>query len=527
VNFTRQAIGWLACCLFILLSLLLIPHAGIQDDESLFALPLWLPVESQFEIRIFHHTVALMIASYLGTLKTCIYWPIFKFVGSGVFAVRVPMLLAGAASVYFFFKLLLRCGPPAAACLGALLLASEPTFLLTNTFDWGPVALEHLLLITGGYALVRFVQGQRNEPKFLAIGFFLFGLALWNKALFLWALSGMAVGAATVFWPEVRKTTRRHAVTAAVFFLAGALPFVVFNLRRTGATVSENAHIETAHFAGKWLQLGNAANGSSLFAFMAAEDYAGPPKPMLSFEARVTFWIHEHLGEHRKTGFFYVFGALLLLVPWWWRSLAARFSLVFLLVAWGMMAGTKGAGGAAHHLVLLWPFPLLFAAQTVAQIRWQWLKWATGTGMVLMNLLVVNQYLYQFNRNGAAGNFTDALFPLAGALDRYRSGNIYTIDWGMFNSMEVASRGTLPLRAAGDPLMTDSPTPAEQAQLRAMLADAGGVFLGHVPEREAFRGTGARLDRFAESLGYHREVVTVVADSNGRPVFEIFQFRRL
>src|SRR5579863_4883810 len=187
-DFTSQAVGWLACCLFILLSLLLIPHAGIQDDESLFALPLWLPMESRFEIRIFHHDVALMIASYLGTLKTCIYWPIFKLVGSGVFAVRVPMLLAGVASIHFFFKLLLRSGPPAAAYLGALLLATEPTFLLTNTFDWGPVALEHLLLIAGGYALLRFVQGGRNEPKFLAIGFFLFGLALWNKALFLWAL---------------------------------------------------------------------------------------------------------------------------------------------------------------------------------------------------------------------------------------------------------------------------------------------------------------------------------------------------
>ena len=494
----------------------------------MFALPLWLPMESRFEIRIFHHDLALMIASYLGTLKTCIYWPIFKFVGSGPFAVRVPMLLAGATSIHFFFKLLLRIGPPAAACLGALLLATEPTFLLTNTFDWGPVALEHLLLITGSYALVRFVQGQRNEPKFLAIGFFLFGLALWNKALFLWALSGMSAGALAVFWPQVRMAaTRRHVAIAAVFFLAGATPFVVFNLRRPGATVSENAHLETGDFAYKWLQLGNAANGSALFAFMAEEDYIGPPKAMDSLEARVTFWIHEYLGEHRKTGFFYVFGALLLLVPLWWRSRAARFSLVFLLVAWGMMAGTHGAGGAAHHIVLLWPFPLLFAAQTVAQIRWRWLKWAAGAGMVLMNLLVVNQYVYQFNRNGAAGNFTDALFPLAGALDRYRSGRIYTIDWGMFNSMEVASRGTLPLRAAGDPLMTDSPTPAEQAQLRAMLADAGGVFLGHVPEREAFRGTGARLDRFAESLGYHKAVVQVVSDSNGRPVFEIFQFGRL
>ena len=163
----------------------------------------------------------------------------------------------------------------------------------------------------------------------------------------------------------------------------------------------------------------------------------------------------------------------------------------------------------------------------LAEIRWWWLKTATGGALVIMNLLVMNQYLYQFGRNGSAGNFTDALFPLARALEHSPSSHIYVIDWGILNSMELASQGKLPLRSAIDPLLTDSPTPIEQLQLRAMLSETGSVFLDHVQAREAFAGVGTRLDRFAESQGYHKTVLAAISDSNSRPVFEIFQFRRL
>ena len=36
-----------------------------------------------------------------------------------------------------------------AALLAAILLATDPTFLLPDTFDWGPLALQHLLVVSG------------------------------------------------------------------------------------------------------------------------------------------------------------------------------------------------------------------------------------------------------------------------------------------------------------------------------------------------------------------------------------------
>jgi len=511
--------------LFISLSLLFIPLAGIQDDEALFAVPFWESLGRQFEIRAFHHGFPLMLISYLGTVKTAIYWILFKFLPPNVWTVRLPMVLAGGLTVFLFYLLAKRVSPFAALC-GALLLATDPVFLLTNTFDWGPVALEHLLLVAGCLAAVRFAETK--QPKILGLSFFLFGLALWNKALFIWALSGVTVGALLTFKDQFRALlSPRNARIAALAFLLGSFPFILYNIRHSGATLGENARLDTESFARKWLQIKNAANGNALFTFIAEEDYVEPPKPITSGIGRSSLWIHDLLGTRRESGAYYIFGALLVLVPLWRPSNAARFSLIFLLVAATMMILTKDAGGSAHHTILLWPFPVMFSAVALARIPWRWLAALIAVAMVGMNLLVLNQYLYQMERNGAATNFTDALFPIAQELAAFRDRHIYVIDWGIIRSVQLSSRGQFPVRFASDPLMTDTPDEIERTQLNAMLTDPQGVFVGHVKSREAFVGVGERLARYAGAHGFRREVISTITDSNGRPVFEVFRFERM
>jgi len=506
----------------------MIPYAGIQDDEALFAFPLWEPLGRHFELRIFHRHLPLMLMSYLGTLKTALYWPVLRLFGSSVWVLRLPVVLAGAVTVYFFFQLLRRSAlrnPMATAILGSFLLATDPAFVLTNTFDWGPVALEHVLLTAGCYSLVRFHESRLS--RYLAAGFFLFGLALWNKALFLWALTGVTVGGLLVFWPEVRGAwTRRNLATAATWFFMGAFPFILFNMRHSGSTVTENLHFDSEFLMHKWTQFESAANGNALFGFIVEEDSAGSPKTLRSPTGRIAEWVHDRFGKHRSSGFAYVFLALMLLPPLWWKSRAARFSLLFIAVAGAMMAATKDAGGAVHHVILLWPFPQLFAAVAIMALPWRWMAGLAGVAVLTMNLLVMNQYIFQLERNGAAGNFTDALFPLAGSLESHRQQPIWVIDWGIYYTMDLAARGHLPLGYAGDPLRTETPNATERTQLAAVLANSNSIFVAHVPEREAFQGVNERLDRFAESAGYRKQMIEVVPDSNGRPVFEIFRFVR-
>jgi hypothetical protein len=506
----------------------MIPYAGIQDDEALFAIPLWEPLGRHFELRIFHRHLPLMLMSYLGTLKTAIYWPVLRLFGSSIWVLRLPVVLAGAVTIYFFFQLLRRSvfrRPMATAILGSFLLATDPAFVLTNTFDWGPVALEHTLLTAGCYSMVCLHESRLS--RYLAGGFFLFGLALWNKALFLWALTGVTAAGLVVFWPEVRGAwTRRNLATAATAFFVGAFPFILFNLRHSGSTVTENLRFDSGFLTHKWIQFESAANGNALFGFIAEEDFAGSPKAARSPAGRIAEWIHDRLGRHRSSGFAYVFLALLFLAPFWWKSRAARFSLLFIAVAGAMMAATKDAGGSTHHVILLWPFPQLFAAVAIMAMPWRWMAGLAGMAVLSMNLLVMNQYIFQLERNGAAGNFTDALFPLAGSLASHRQKPIWVIDWGIYYTMDLAARGHLRLGYASDPLRTDEPNSTEQTQLAAFLASTDSIFVGHVPEREAFEGVNERLDRFAESAGYRKQMIEIVPDSNGRPVFEIFRFVR-
>ena len=172
--------------LFVFLGIVLIPYAGLESDEVLFTPPLYGPINTAFAIRLFHHTVPLMVMSYIGALKTFVYWPLSWIFPVNVYFVRLPMVLVGAATVLIFYKWAAIFAGSRGALLAAALLATDPTFLLTDTFDWGPVALQHLLVVSGCLLIAR---GR------LSWGTFLFGLALWNKAIFLWTLSGLTLAA--------------------------------------------------------------------------------------------------------------------------------------------------------------------------------------------------------------------------------------------------------------------------------------------------------------------------------------------
>ena len=178
-NLASRLILAFSCCLTILVGCALIPYAGLQMDETLFARPYYQPAAREFRLRVFHHDIPLMVMTYIGTLKTLVYWPLMAVFRSS-FAVhpkyaawvfRLPTVLAAALTVFVFFYLAQRSAGRTTATIATVLLASDPTYLLTNTFDWGPVALEHLLLVTGCFFLLKYAQGR--VPRDLPLGFFL------------------------------------------------------------------------------------------------------------------------------------------------------------------------------------------------------------------------------------------------------------------------------------------------------------------------------------------------------------------
>ncbi len=141
----------------------------------------------------------------------------------------------------------------------------------------------------------------------------------------------------------------------------------------------------------------------------------------------------------------------LLAVPLWWRSRAARFCVVFCAVAWFLMASTRDAGASLHHTVLLWPFPQLFVAIAIASLPWRWAAISICLVLLVLNLLVINQYVAQFERNGAEGPFSDAIYPLSNSVAEIPGQTVYLLDWGIQNPLEVLHDGRLKMRSGHDP----------------------------------------------------------------------------
>jgi hypothetical protein len=534
-----------AFCLFVLLGAGFIPYAGVQNDEVIFVSPLYLFNPRAFSIGLFHRRIALMVLSYLGTLKTLLYIPILALFGPNVWSLRLPMVLVGGLTILFFFGLARRTAGLPAAVLGAFLLASDALFILTDTFDWGPVAMEHFLLVTGCFFLVKFAQangrGLRNEsaPRLAAgrwnlfMGFFLFGLALWNKAIFIWALAGLFCGAIAVLWPEIRRSLKaasrnglRPATAAAIAcaaFLTGALPLVIYNVHHPNVTAGDNVHFQTNAFPPKFHMLLGTLDGSAMFGFLSGFDEEPNPKAAASLRGRAADWIAAHTGRPRRDAMVFALILAVLLVPWWWKCRTAWFSLVFMCVTWLAMAVTRDAGMSAHHSVLVLPFPQLFLATVLASLPWRKIAMTAGAVLVAINLLVVNQTIADFERNGALGNFTDAIFPLSKEFtDPVRP--VVAVDWGMVDALSFLHHGHIALRNGDPPFKTDSPSEEDRKSIDWLLLTDNPIFVTHVPGLENFPEVRPNLDRAAADRGLHRELVKIVPDSNGRPVFEIFRF---
>jgi len=512
------------CALFVGLGLVFVPRAGIQNDEAIFANPIY-QHSWEFRVRVLHHDVPLMIMTYLGTLKTLLYLPILGLFPAGPYSVRLPMILAGAVTIFIFFLLAESLSGCLAGFVATLLLATDPIFLLTDTFDWGPVALEHLLLVTGLWAMVKYSQQGAQNHRWLAAGFLCFGLALWNKAVFLWALTGLTVALAAVCQRELRDLlTVQRVKIAVIFLIAGASPFIIYNIRQKNVTLRSSAQLEIPDWGAKFTQVCMALNGLSLFNYVVSGEDRELPKVPTTAPGRFALAVRERAGEHLTSLGDYAALACLVAVPLWWKSRPAWFALIFCTVTWLMMAITKGAGLSAHHAVLLWPFPQLFIGIVLTAIPWRPVTGLCAATLALSNLLVINQYLLQMERDGPGPVFTDAIYGLSEALRSQASQTIYVTDWGMQNSLALLRKGRLKLETAEGDFLSDELGEPQRAHIATMAADRNAVFIGHVAGQEVFAGSRERVVQAAENAGLHKQMIQIIADSNGRPTFEIFRW---
>jgi 4-amino-4-deoxy-L-arabinose transferase-like glycosyltransferase len=326
-----DAFALLFCLLFVALGSLWLSEVGIQNDEALFSAGIYPP---------FGNASRLMVMTYVGALKSHLYVPIFKMWPPSAASIRFPALILGALTVWLFYLLVKRTLGRTAALIATALLATDTTFLLTTRWDWGPVVLQHLLLVAGLTSIIGFVSSSR--VRWLALGFFLFGLGVWDKAIFLWSVVGLGVAAMAVFPRQFVHFLRVKTVAiATAAFLLGAAPFLAFNLRFNWITFRQNAAWSTEILGYKADLLRSTLNGSAVLGTVPRDDWDGPIREPDDPFKRALVSASRAVGSPRENLQFPLLILTILLLPIAWRTSARPAFLSCPYVCSGYM-GTDG-----------------------------------------------------------------------------------------------------------------------------------------------------------------------------------------
>jgi hypothetical protein len=524
--------------LFVLLGLPFLRKAGLHYDASSELAGFYSCSAPVYTFTIHGHHFPLMVLQYMGTLKTWLYFPILKFLEVTPLALRLPFLIWGSLSVWFFFAILNRIAGLLAATVGALLLATDVTFLVCTSYDFGPIALLHLFFLAGIFLLLRF--DETGRAGYLSLAFFLFGLAFWQKALFIWMFAGLAVASFVAVPRRVLKhVTRANLGLAAASLCLGAAPLLYYNFATRGATLqTSNVMSGAAPMTQKLLVFRKTMDGSVLFGWLTED--ANPEMPIRPSRLidKISTQVTALTGEQRSDWMLYVFLLACCLAPWLWfsrRRAAVVFSLVYILVAWVQMLALPNTGASLHHVILLWPMPQFLIAIVMAEL-WDRFRRASPTmlrvgscalGLVLIstigaNLIVVNSLYTDLVTHGTTAIWTDAIYPLVTYLGSLKTSRVVTVDWGYSSTLCLLSDGGMPIHDASFSLI--QPSADDGALIRALLSEPDVLFVDHTTDAQQFRGVRDHLEVIAAEAGYARKVIHVINDRKARPRFEISQY---
>jgi hypothetical protein len=321
--------------------------------------------------------------------------------------------------------------------------------------------------------------------------------------------------------------------TGGLAFALGALPLIVYNVDKKLATFRSNMVRDTSDIPGKARHLMNTANGQGMFGWLLYEDWqvAAPHQPEGGLQ-KASAQISSLAGHPRHNLMLYAFGLALLLAPLA-RGDALRsilFALIAMAVAWAQMAVTANAGASVHHAILLWPFPAMVIAVSFAaasrRLGRAGIPAVAAVLLVLMvaGALVTNEYYSLMIRNGGTQNWTDAIFTLSDYMKGVPSKGIFCADWGIMDSLRLLNRGKLPLNVGTDPIRKPELSQDDREYLQHVVSEPSDVFIAHTQDYEFFPGVNGKLVKYAAESGYEREMMAVIPDSWGRPVYEVYRF---
>lgn len=505
---------------------------GPHYDEVFAAAPAVNFYENRYEtipmqidpstVTLMGREMPLMLLTYLGSLKSMIYVPVFILFGDSLPVIRgLPIALGFLVIVvsYFFFR---DAFNRPTAIVTTVLLISDPGFVFFVGRDFGPPALALLLKMAG---LLFFLKWWRaGKQPLLILGSFLWGLALFHKADFLWVLTAVGVAALLFYGKNIRaRMTMKMALASLAVFFLGAAPFLLLNILTGGATFSrlfEQSSVgnqDPLLLSSLWLrctQFVSILNGTETFKLFLGTT------PELNYLQRVmlpglvifSFFLLPVLCMFNKIEF---------------SRRRALFFFTVTAIVFVQTAKTAHGSFGGWHLLGIYPFAQASAAVALVSVIQKFkprsARVAKGflagflIAAFLAGGLTMQQTQAAIERTGGSGYWSDAIYELDTFLESQQK-PIVAVDWGFTNSLIVLSKGKLKITRLYKEFYTN---PVNEATVEPFI-DPSNLYLCYSIEFECFRGTNQAFIQAAMNKGFKAYIQKTFIQRDGREVYRLY-----
>jgi len=523
--------------LYLLISCWSLALPGLEYDEVLFANAALGHLDETFityELKWGTLRLPLMLMNYVGALKAYIYFPLFELFPVSPVTTRLPAILIGAISLLAAYLALLRLTNRRVALWVGLLIATDPSFIFHTRIDFGPTVLMMFLKTTSLLAFIKFCKTRQSS--FLALGSFLIGLGVFDKANFLWYVVGLLFASLLVWHKQLPKYVTVHNFLVCSFFLIlGSLPFLYYNIATGGGTFKDRILLPedlSVALKTRTALLIETINGSGLYKF------ANGLKPGGCMEALTSFW--------PGTIAPWVIAGCMLFSLRRWRiktrvanPIGMFFALLFTVIVVEIYLTRLPVGW--HHFMMLWPFHYMalgiFLLQSVPKEFVPAERLATNRPisrnlpvallicMIASNLVVDGIYLRSFSKEGGRGFFSDAIYQLAEhALERTDQ-RLLLMDWGFSNQLLLLSRGSIKKEELFWELRTADNEERKLTDLRERAIQPNNLFLFRSSPYTVFEKPRELFEKMLGRYQLRSETVKVFFHRRGDPAFVLVRVR--
>lgn len=588
----RQGLVLVALLGFLALAAHQLGLPGLHYDEAKEAglnamqLVTWQPLSAfrDATVQVGPWRLPLMVQDYIGALNVLLATPFLALGGVNVPALRWLPLLIAALTLLITARVALRLGGLAAAAAAALLLAVNPSFVFWSRQGIFVTNLTALLFMASLLTGLRW--WQHRCPRDLWLLALLWGLGVYAKLLFVWAIGAMvivAVGTGVLkavesrtaeastpdagSWKPRAEARRFHhpsadgstlpstsvltLALALTCFLLPLIPLIVFNVRTSGTLISIFGN------------LGRSYYGVDNSAYL----------PNLLTRARQVVTLMR--GDH----FWYLGGVFAnRWAPWLAAGLASGAALLI-----GRRAGRAGSRRGfvlpaallalmmaqsaftvsdlfiTHYAMLL---PLIPLAGGLAFGALWAAGWEAGRGggveaiasppadapgrsvlprigaaiSVLALLAVLAwaggdlwttlRYHRALTASGGHAAHSDASYALADYLARTGPPAAVALDWGIDAPVRFLTTGQVnPVEIFGYERL-DAADAAFAARAKLFLDTPGAVYLAHPAEETVFRGRVEALAALAAERGLAVQEEARFAERSGRPLLLVYRVEK-